>query len=280
MHVNKRRITIELGSDANIREPDRTETTQLLEQEGSGTDKQCQRNKSYLLWATPLRASLQEDARSGCLDTFRQHNSSLRYWEMESEGILEKKIKYVFYLVKRLQLQITTIHIPRKLDSTTDSLSRLCRPGDYALKDGTIQMISKTRNYMPQIDIFVTQHNKLIYNYATAELNDLWTHFHNAFSYKWSKFKLFIHPPILVLNRMLLKMKQDKAQGIAIAPIWPGESRYTILKNLSIKFLFLGQADKILEKGERMNDKDQKFPLGNVGTFLLDLSQTLGETCQ
>ncbi|KAA6372823.1 MAG: putative Transposon Ty3-I Gag-Pol polyprotein [Streblomastix strix] len=193
---------------------------------------------------------------------------------------LTERIKQVFYLVKRLKLQITTIHIPGNLNTTTDSLSRLCRSGDYSLKDGMIQMICKTWNYMPEIDIFATQYNKLINNYVTVDLNDLGTRFHNAFNYKWSKVKLYIHPPIPVLNRVLQKMKQDKAQGIVIAPIWPGQSWYTKLKSLSTKFLFLGQADKTLEMGQRMKDKDQKLPPGNVGAFLLDLSQMLGETYQ
>ncbi|KAA6363634.1 MAG: hypothetical protein EZS28_040838, partial [Streblomastix strix] len=43
----------------------------------------------------------------------------------EKESLIER-IKQVFYLVKRLKLQTTTIHIPGKLNSTTDSLSRLC----------------------------------------------------------------------------------------------------------------------------------------------------------
>ncbi|KAA6369734.1 MAG: hypothetical protein EZS28_034741 [Streblomastix strix] len=141
-------------------------------------------------------------------------------------------------------------------------------------------MVCNTWNYMPQIDIFATEYNKLINNYVTVDLNDLGKHFHNAFNYKWSKVKLFIHPPIPVLNRVLQKMKQDKAQVIIIAPIWPGQSWYTKLKNLSTKFLFLGQTDKILEMGQRMKDKDQKLPPGNVGAFLLDLSQMQEETCQ
>ncbi|KAA6388869.1 MAG: hypothetical protein EZS28_015604 [Streblomastix strix] len=106
------------------------------------------------------------------------------------------------------------------------------------------------------------------------------TQFHNAFSYKWSKVKQYIHPPIPVLNRLLQKMKQDKAKRIIIAPIWPGQSWYTKLKNLSIKFLFLGQADRILQMGERMKDKDQKTstrqcgrlpsePVADVGRDLL-----------
>ncbi|KAA6398396.1 MAG: hypothetical protein EZS28_006080 [Streblomastix strix] len=183
MHVNDRRISIGLGSDANIRQPDRIDTTRLLEQEGSGDDKQCQRNKGYLLRATSFRASLQEDARSGNLDTFRQHNSNLRYWEMK-----------------------------KKLNSTTDSFSRLRRSGVYTLKDEMIQIISKTCNCMPQIDIFATQYNKLIKIYVTVDLNDRGTHFQNAIKYKWSKVKLYIHHPILVLNWILQKMKYDKAQ--------------------------------------------------------------------
>ncbi|KAA6375486.1 MAG: hypothetical protein EZS28_028987 [Streblomastix strix] len=93
IHANNRRITIRLGSNTDIRELDRINTTRLLERKGSGNDKQRQGNKSCLLRATSFRASLQEDARLGSLDTFRQHNSSLRYWEMESEGIPDRKNK-------------------------------------------------------------------------------------------------------------------------------------------------------------------------------------------
>ncbi|KAA6376811.1 MAG: hypothetical protein EZS28_027660, partial [Streblomastix strix] len=75
------------------------------------------------------------------------------------ESLIER-IKQVFFLVKRLKLQITTIHIPGKLNSTTDSLSRLCRSGDYSLKEVIFQMISKTWNYIPEMDLFATQNNK------------------------------------------------------------------------------------------------------------------------
>ncbi|KAA6309456.1 MAG: hypothetical protein EZS28_056506, partial [Streblomastix strix] len=131
---------------------------------------------------------------------------------------LTERIKQVFYLENRLKLQITTIHITGKFNSTTDSLSRLCRSGDQTLKDGMIQMICKTWNYVPEIDIFATKFNKLINNYALVDLNDLGIHFHITFNYKWSRVKLYINPLIPVLSRVLQKMKQDKAQGIVIAP--------------------------------------------------------------
>ncbi|KAA6360218.1 MAG: hypothetical protein EZS28_044256 [Streblomastix strix] len=114
MHVNDRRISIGLVSDANIRKLDRTHTTRLLERKGSRNDKQSQRNKSYLLWATPFRASFQEDARSFSLDTFRQHNSSLRYWEMESEGISDRKNKASILPVEKAQTTNHNNPHPRK----------------------------------------------------------------------------------------------------------------------------------------------------------------------
>ncbi|KAA6390777.1 MAG: hypothetical protein EZS28_013694 [Streblomastix strix] len=40
------------------------------------------------------------------------------------------------------------------------------------------------------------------------------------------------------------------------------------------QFLFLGSSEKILEMGQKLKDKDQKPPPGNMGAFLLDLSQT------
>ncbi|KAA6382264.1 MAG: hypothetical protein EZS28_022210 [Streblomastix strix] len=62
-------------------------------------------------------------------------------------------------------------------------------------------------------------------------------------------------------------MKYDRAQGIIIAPIWPEQSWYTKLKNLPIKFLFIGQSDKILEMRQRMKDKDQKLPPDNGAPY-------------
>ncbi|KAA6391781.1 MAG: hypothetical protein EZS28_012698 [Streblomastix strix] len=141
MHVNNRCITIGLGSDTNIREPDRTDTTRLLERKGSRNNKQCQRNKSYLLRDTPLRASLQEDARSGSLDTFRQHNSSIRYWEIESDGIPDRKNKISILSGEKTQTTDHNNPHPRKtelnnrLTLETMQIGRLLTEGRNNLND-------------------------------------------------------------------------------------------------------------------------------------------------
>ncbi|KAA6369586.1 MAG: hypothetical protein EZS28_034887, partial [Streblomastix strix] len=88
-----------------------------------------------------------------------------------------------------------------------------------------------------------------------------------------SRVKLYIHPQIPVLNRLPQKMKKDKVEAIIMALIWPRQSGYTKIKNLSIKFLFPGSSAKVLQMEPRMNDMDQKLLSNNAGVFLLDLSQ-------
>ncbi|KAA6372609.1 MAG: hypothetical protein EZS28_031864 [Streblomastix strix] len=258
MHVNNRRITAGLGSDSDIRQSNRNNTTQLLEQERSRNDRQRQGNQGNLLRTTPFRASLQENVRSGILDTFRQHNSSLRYLEMEIEGIPDRKNKTsIFSSEKALTTNHNHPH-PRKTELNvrfylvTMQIGRLHPEGhnnQNDLQDMQLHAIDR------RIHKTIQQTNQQICNSGSQRPGD-------------------------TLLQILQKMKQDKADGIIIAPIWPEQSWYTKLKNLSTRFLFLGQADKILEMGQRMKDKDQKLPPSNVGAFFLDLSQTQEETYQ
>ncbi|KAA6339758.1 MAG: hypothetical protein EZS28_052586, partial [Streblomastix strix] len=141
MHVNDRRNTTGLGSNTDIRELDRTYATRLLERKGCRNDKQRQRNKSYLLRATPFRASLQEDARSGSLDTFRQHNSNLRYWEMESEGIPDRKNKESILSGEKTQTtnhnnpHFRKIELNDRFTLETTQIGRLLNEGRNDLND-------------------------------------------------------------------------------------------------------------------------------------------------
>ncbi|KAA6374997.1 MAG: hypothetical protein EZS28_029474, partial [Streblomastix strix] len=196
--------------------------------------------------ATSFRANLQEDARSGSLDTFRQHNSSLRYWDMESEGIPDRRNKTNILLGEKTQATNNNNLHPRKTELNdrftfkTMQVRRLHFEGRNNINDLQNMELYATGGHIRDT---IQQTNQQLCNSKSQRSG---THFHNAFNYKWSKVKLYFHSPIPVLNRVLQKMKQDKAQGIIIAPILPGQSWYTKLKNLFIKFLFLGQADKIL----------------------------------
>ncbi|KAA6377214.1 MAG: hypothetical protein EZS28_027259 [Streblomastix strix] len=154
MHATDRHITIRLRSDADIRKPDKINTTRLLERKGSGNDKYRQRNKSYLLRATLFRASLQKDPRSGSLDTFRQHNSSLRYWELESEGIPDRKNKASILPSVKTQTTNHNNPHPRKIELNdrftleTMQIGRLLTEGRNNLNDLQDMELHATDRYI------------------------------------------------------------------------------------------------------------------------------------
>ncbi|KAA6363531.1 MAG: hypothetical protein EZS28_040942, partial [Streblomastix strix] len=121
--VDKRSISVsngthhhKAGSDADILQLNRVNITRLLGRKRSRNDMQRQGNLSYQLQATPYRASLQEDARSGNLDTFRQHNSSLRYQQMESEGIPDRKNKTSILSGEKIQTTDHNNPHPKKIE--------------------------------------------------------------------------------------------------------------------------------------------------------------------
>ncbi|KAA6402057.1 MAG: hypothetical protein EZS28_002422 [Streblomastix strix] len=118
----------------------------------------------------------------------------------------------------------------------------------------------------------IQQINYQLYN---VDLNELGTHFYNAFNCKLNKVRLYVHPPQPTLFRVLQKLKQDKAQGIVIASIWQGQSWYTQLNNLSIKILFHKSTEMILEMGPKLKDMEKNFSPVNVSAILHELSQTL-----
>ena len=58
----------------------------------------------------------------------------------------------------------------------------------------------------------------------------------DAFTLDWSKWTLFIHPPIVLLNRVLLKIRQDRATALLIAPAWVGQPWYLLLLDMLVDF--------------------------------------------
>ncbi|KAA6357658.1 MAG: hypothetical protein EZS28_046815 [Streblomastix strix] len=190
--------------------------------------------------------------------------------------ILQKKES----LVKRLKLQITTIYIPGKLNSTTDSLSKLFRSGDYTLKDGMIQMICKIWKYMAtdrHIREQEQQQDQQLRNNGTLGfINTI----PQCIQLQLEQDQTFYAPPIPTLLRVLAKLKQNKAQGILIAPIWPGQTWYIKLMKIYSKIHFYGPPEKKIQLGQSTTDKSQNLSPGNVGSFLLDLSQTQDQTYQ
>ena len=58
----------------------------------------------------------------------------------------------------------------------------------------------------------------------------------DAFTLDWSQWTSFIHPPIVLLNRVLLKTRQDRATALLMAPAWVGQPWYPSLLDILVDF--------------------------------------------
>ena len=58
----------------------------------------------------------------------------------------------------------------------------------------------------------------------------------NGFTLDWSQWTSLIYPPIVLLNRILLKIRQDRATALVIAPAWAGQPWYPTLLEMLVDF--------------------------------------------
>ena len=57
----------------------------------------------------------------------------------------------------------------------------------------------------------------------------------NALSQSWTGLSLFAFPPIPLLERTLIKIREDQVEVIVIAPSWPRRSWYHLLLQMVCK---------------------------------------------
>ena len=79
--------------------------------------------------------------------------------------------------------------------------------------------------YLPEIDLFASRLNHQLPLYV-SRLPDPSAAAVDAFQQDWSQWKSFIHPPVVLLSRILQKVSSDKATALLVAPDWPGQPWY------------------------------------------------------
>ena len=52
----------------------------------------------------------------------------------------------------------------------------------------------------------------------------------DAFSVSWRKGRGFFHPPVGLLLRVIRKAEREKAEGVLVAPDWPGSGRMSLVE--------------------------------------------------
>jgi hypothetical protein len=79
--------------------------------------------------------------------------------------------KKIWYLIDRNGMALKAVHIPGKLNMTTDKLSRLEMSGDYSLPRKTFQFIQETLKCYPTMDIFASKKEPIIEEIRIGDTN-------------------------------------------------------------------------------------------------------------
>lgn len=71
--------------------------------------------------------------------------------------------------------------------------------------------------YVPEVDLFASLLNHQLPLYVSRQ-PDLGATALNALQLDWSQRMSFIHPPVVLLPRILQKVRNDKATALLVAP--------------------------------------------------------------
>lgn len=118
------------------------------------------------------------------------------------------------------KIVLSVFHIPGTENSFADKLSRQKINVDMEWKMNEEIFRALMRKYGKfDIDLFASDQNYQLVPYASY-LPDAKAFAINAFSLNWGKFYCYIFPPFSVLNQVLKKLEDDKAEGLVIAPLF------------------------------------------------------------
>ena len=79
--------------------------------------------------------------------------------------------------------------------------------------------------YVPEVDLFASRLNHQLPLYVSRLLHPGALAV-DAFQQNWRQWKSFIHPPVVLLPRILQKVRSDRATALLVAPDWPGQPWY------------------------------------------------------
>ena len=117
---------------------------------------------------------------------------------------------------------MTAQHIPGIQNDVGDTASReLDSRTEWTLDKQIFQSICQ-RFYTPEVDLFASRLTHQVPKYV-SRYPDPGALAVDAFLQDWSKWSCLIHPPVVLLPRILRKIREDQATALVIAPNWSGQ---------------------------------------------------------
>ena len=130
---------------------------------------------------------------------------------------------------------LTCAHIPGSENVDADEASRKFKDHlEWKLDERIFQHIC-LRWGDPDVDLFASRLNAQVNTYCSWKPDPDCTYV-DAFTVDWSSVgNVYLFPPFSLLGRCLQKIREDKARGILIAPLWPTQPWFSRLMELLVE---------------------------------------------
>ena len=144
-----------------------------------------------------------------------------KWWGTHSPDLTTQALE-LWEVALEAGVSVTAQHIPGIQNGVADTASRELDSRTEGTRDKQIFQSICQRFYPPEVDLFASrlthQVPKYVSRYPHPEALAV-----DAFLQDWSKWSCLIHPPVVLLPRILRKIREDQATALLIVPNWSGQ---------------------------------------------------------
>jgi len=144
--------------------------------------------------------------------------------------VIMKCLRELWALMHRAEIRFSKVAYIRSAENPADAPSRVRSWDEWKLSQS---VMSSMTSGPYSVDRFASQHTALCPRY-----NSLWSDPAaegevNAFANSWTGEKNWVHPPIDLLDDVVLKLREERCAATVVAPYWPSKSWFNALMELS-----------------------------------------------
>jgi ribonuclease HI len=188
-------------------------------------------------------------------------------------------VRALFSFLAKIKLTLIPIHRPGVDNEKADALSRLELMGDYEVKWEAVQRVLDKWKITPSIDLFATTTNHKLPVYCSANKTDTEAIWIDAWTRPWKDWVYpLIHTTPSLIPKCLQRIQQEGITALMIAPMWPSQPWWDILKRMTIVAEPLGLGKDILLPGSEMKKRKTKLPPGWIELALVTAMKSTENT--
>jgi ribonuclease HI len=191
---------------------------------------------------------------------------------------LVSHLRQLFNLIRKRDILLRATYLPGVLNSTADKLSRLGNAMDFSLNREAFLHVTQECHLVPEIDVFAEAENHLCDAYASLSPRDGAAIAVDGMTIPWTNRAVWLHPPINLISRVLVKLETEKTRAILVAPAWEGQPWSPRLTQYALRHIDLGEYEHCMIPGRKFREEEWLFPPGHARATLLDTKMTPGKS--